>query len=224
MVAKPRTYVVIIGDIVRSRRLSRKRRSTIQSRLKEVFVTLNRGNKRTVTTPLQFTAGDEFQGVLQNPGSAPLVIREVREAIAPVFVRFGIGIGEISTPVSAEPQSMDGPAFHRARAGIERSSEFLDLICVISATPTTDDVVNGLFDLLGVIRSKWSTRVQEVIRLYDQYQKLEPVAKRLNISAQAVSKHLRVSGYRAYARGEVLLMRFLAEYNQPPKVEFKKST
>ena len=119
MVANPLAFVVIIGDIVRSRRLSRNRRSTTQSRLKEVFVTINGRNKRTVITPLQFTAGDEFQGVLQNPGSAPLVIRKVREAIAPVSVRFGIGIGEISTPVSAEPQSMDGPAVHRARADLQ---------------------------------------------------------------------------------------------------------
>lgn len=87
-------------------------------------------------------------------------------------------------------------------------------------------MVNAWFDVLSFIRSGWSGRAREVIQLYGRFERLEPVARKLNISLQAVSKHLRVTGYKAYTRGEHVLTKLLTEYDvpQPKKVESQKST
>lgn len=203
-------FVVVIGDMVRSRRLPRARRARIQDQLERLFLQINRDHKESVVTPLQFTAGDEFQGVLKTALDLFPVIHRIREATLPVSVRFGIGIGPITTPISKQPQAMDGPAFHRARDALERAQEFIGQICLSSGKREGDEVVNAWLDVLSFIRSTWSERRREVIHLYEDFQKLEPVASKLRISVQAVSKHLRVTGYKAYVRGEKVLGDLLA--------------
>jgi hypothetical protein len=219
-------FVVLTGDIVRSRRLGKNKRARIQAQLNKTLVQINRDYKKSICTPLQFTGGDEFQGVFETAVPVFDVINRIREVMSPVSVRFGIGIGEITTPLSDQPQAMDGPAFHRARDALERAQEFVEQACVSSGKPEQDEEVNAWFDALSSIRSRWSSRALQVIHLYEDFQKLEPIAKKLRISVQAVSKHLRVTGYKAYKRGESALKRLLAAYNdiQPKKVEYKKST
>ncbi len=227
MGAPPKTaFVVIIGDIVRSRRLGRDNRARTQARLKRTFLEINRNYKKSICAPLQFTAGDEFQGVFKNAAPVWEVINRIREAMSPVAVRFGVGIGAITTRISDQPQAMDGPAFHRARDALERAQEFLKQTCLSSGKPEWDEEVNAWLDVLSSIRSTWSARAREVIHLYQGFQKLEPIAKKLKISVQAVSKHLRVTGYKAYVRGENVLKKLLAAYDdiQPRKVELKEST
>lgn len=198
-------FVVVIGDMVRSRRLPRARRARIQGQLEKLFLQINRNHKKSVVTPFQFTAGDEFQGVLKTAFDLFPVIHRIRDTTSPVSVRFGIGIGSITTAISKQPQAMDGPAFHRARDALERAQEFIGQICLSSGKREEDEVVNAWLDVLSFIRSTWSERRREIIRLYDDFDKLEPVASKLGISVQAVSKHLQVTGYKAYVRGEKVL-------------------
>jgi len=223
---RPSLFVVVIGDMVRSRRLRRPRRARIQDQLERSFHQINRDFKDSVCTALQFTAGDEFQGVFKTADNIFTLIQRIREAILPVPVRFGVGIGEITTPISDRPQAMDGPAFHRARDALESAQEFLGLSCLSSGQPERDESVNAWLDILSFVRSTWSARAREIIYLYEEFQKLEPIAKKLGISVQAVSKHLRVTGYKAYFRGERALASLLAGYrdSQPKKVESRKST
>lgn len=206
-------FVVVMGDVVRSRRLQRAKRVRIQGQLERSFLRINRDHKGSIATPLQFTAGDEFQGVLKTAVDLFPVIHGIREATLPVSVRFGIGIGGITTPISEHPQAMDGPAFHRARDALEKAQEFIGQICLSSGKHEGDEAVNAWLDVLSFIRSTWSKRAREVIHLYQRFQKLDPVAKKLEISVQAVSKHLRVAGFRAYVRGEKVLRDLLAAYS-----------
>lgn len=205
-------FVVLIGDLVRSRRLGREERARIQAQLKTTFAQVNRDYKESICARFQFTGGDEFQGVLRGAGRVFEVMQRARDAVVPVSVRFGIGIGEISTSLSNQPQAMDGPAFHRAREALEHSQEFLAQACVNSGQRERDEMVNAWLDSLSFIRSGWSDRAREVIQLYARFERLEPVAGKLNISLQAVSKHLRVTGYKAYIRGERALTKLLLDY------------
>lgn len=223
-------FVVLIGDIVRSRRLGQAERTRAQAQLKTIILRVNRDYKKSICTQLQFTGGDEFQGVLKTAVLVFEMINRIRETISPVPVRFGIGIGEITTPLSNQPQEMDGPAFHRARDALESSKEFLEHTCLSSGQPGRDEIVNAWLDALSFIRSGWSVRAREVIRLHEEFQALEPtlepIAKKLGISIQAVSKHLRVTGHKAYVRGEKVLVGLLAAYGaiQPNMVDPEKST
>lgn len=212
-------FVVLIGDLVRSRRLTGYQRGRTQTRLEKTLHKINRDHQDRICIRLQFTAGDEFQGVLRTADRLFSIINLIREAISPVPVRFGIGVGKITTPLSSHPQAMDGPAFHRARDALKRAQEFLEQTYLSSGQYERDEAVNAWLDVLSFIRAAWSIRAREVIRLYEEFGKLEPTAKKLNISIQAVSKHLRVTGYKAYARGEEVMTKLLRAYGQPqPKM------
>jgi len=219
-----RRYVVVDGDLIRSRRLTSKARAELQTQLKKTFTRIGHVYGKTVSVSFQFTGGDEFQGVLQTARPVFDLINLIRDAIHPMTVRFGIGIGEIVTPIDARPQSMDGPAFHKARDALSWSTDFLYQSCVISENLELDAEANAWLECLSHIRSRWSTRAMEVTKLYAKYEKLEPVAKRLGISVQAVSKHLNVSGYKAFARGKNVLAKTLAAYDQLVQVDKTKST
>ena len=62
------------------------------------------------------TLGDEFQGLLNNPAYAIEIVKYIQRELYPVKLRFGIGIGEISTEINQKAAiGADGPAFYAAR-------------------------------------------------------------------------------------------------------------
>lgn len=50
------------------------------------------------------TLGDEFQGLLNNPAYAIEIVKYIQRELYPVKLRFGIGIGEISTEINQKLQ------------------------------------------------------------------------------------------------------------------------
>ncbi|MBL9216429.1 MAG: hypothetical protein JNG83_13210 [Opitutaceae bacterium] len=111
-------YLVIIGDVVASRRLPA--RAQFQRRLKTLLQGLNRRG-RGLVSPYTLTLGDEFQAVYRDAGTAFADIFTLLAGLAPVRARFALAAGEIVTPLNpAQAIGMDGPAFHRARALLDR--------------------------------------------------------------------------------------------------------
>lgn len=70
------------------------------------------------------TLGDEFQGLLVKPNHLLEIIDDIQREIYPVRLRFGVGIGKITTQISPEAAiGSDGPAFYAARNIIESIHE-----------------------------------------------------------------------------------------------------
>lgn len=74
--------------------------------------------------PLDVTAGDEFQAVYPDVGTAVLASLHVRLVLAPaVDVRFGIGHGPIQVlDADRRPVLQDGPGWWAARQAIEEAA------------------------------------------------------------------------------------------------------
>ena len=111
-------YLVLIGDIVASRRLPA--RAQFQRRMKCVLQALN-SRRKSLVSPYTLTLGDEFQAVYRDADTAFADVFGLMAEIAPVQARFALSVGEIVTPINpAQSIGMDGPAFHRARALLDR--------------------------------------------------------------------------------------------------------
>jgi hypothetical protein len=107
-------YLVLIGDIVDSRRLPA--RAQFQRRMKGLLQAVN-NQRKSLASPYTLTLGDEFQAVYRNADTAFADVFCLLAEIAPVRARFALAIGEIVTPINpAQSIGMDGPAFHRARS------------------------------------------------------------------------------------------------------------
>jgi len=126
------TYLAVIGDIISSREVEE--RHALQAALEEAFQALNDPGEsasgppdpsaEALLSPFTLTLGDEFQAVYKN---ADRVIRDslyILEAAHPHQVRFSYGVGTMDTDINTDQAiGMDGPAFHRARDGIEALKE-----------------------------------------------------------------------------------------------------
>ena len=115
-------YVAIIGDIKGSKQISN--RSQIQKKLGHVLKDVNETYKADISAKFIITLGDEFQGLLGRSKYVFDIIKFIQKEMYPVRLRFGVGIGEISTDVFSEAAlGADGPAYYAARKMMEQLRE-----------------------------------------------------------------------------------------------------
>ena len=116
-------YCAMIGDLINSKKLPAEDRAAIQERLKALLNGVNENFSSFLVSPFLMTLGDEFQGVLTAAKPALEIIEFLGQNLMefPIQIRYGIGIGELSTSVNRE-QALgdDGPAYYYARQGIEQ--------------------------------------------------------------------------------------------------------
>ena len=113
-----RPYVAIIGDVRDSRLLEN--RGAVQEQLKSVLTKINRLYAEDISAKFMITLGDEFQGLLGAGKNAIQIVEYIQREMYPVEIRFGLGIGEITTEINAEMAiGADGPGYYCARNAIE---------------------------------------------------------------------------------------------------------
>lgn len=105
----------LIGDVVGSRRVARRR--VLQDALDAALTRVN--DELEPAVPLRITVGDEYQGCFLTVGQALAATLRLRLALAGLAdVRHGIGWGDVEVFQTA-PRVEDGPGWWAARAAIE---------------------------------------------------------------------------------------------------------
>ena len=108
----------IIGDIKRSKKIEN--RCEIQEKLKKILDNVNSIYNNDISAKFLITLGDEFQGLLEITAPILEIIKYIQREIYPIKLRFGVGIGNVSTLINHEAAiGADGPAFYAAREMIE---------------------------------------------------------------------------------------------------------
>jgi DNA-binding CsgD family transcriptional regulator len=193
-------YLAIIGDVVRSRQAAD--RASLQARLMAALERLNADRRAAVAAHFVLTVGDEFQGLLASPERLVEILATLRSAAHPEELRFGLGIGGLSTPLRADAIGMDGPCFHRARAAIELAEARGTTIEVDRGSPAP---AFGLYAILyAALRSGWTERQRQVLDLALAGNVGKAIAARLEITPSAVSQHLAAANHDAVAAATAL--------------------
>ena len=215
-----KSYVAVIGDIKKSRELNE--RKAVQEQLKNVLAMINDSYKNDISSNFIITLGDEFQGLLNCGANIMQIISEIERNMYPVDIRFGIGVGVITTKINREMAiGADGPAYYMARAAID----FLKGSENKNQTDTPDirfefdtdnktivEMINTVMILLSVIKRSWSPRQREVIEDMLLYRDSQVnVAKRLKIQQPTVQKILVKGKYYAYKEAMDNIEKILGE-------------
>lgn len=182
-------YIVLIGDIVRSREITH--RSGLQTELKHLLHELSLENQGIVS-PYTITIGDEFQAVFKNADSVFYDVFRILAGIYPVMVRFSFGTGEITTGINTQQAlGMDGEAFYNAREGMEKLKSNDALFGISGLTPPYSDLVNDVMSLVSGLIGEWRNNNRHFIisYLYENL-KVTSMAEKLGISEQAVYKNI----------------------------------
>lgn len=127
-------FTALIMDIEKSRQWDTGRRTRIQNRILKNMNVLNRFSRSGIRFEVDFSAGDEVQGLFYTPSAAYLYSRLFRLLLLPVVIRTGLGIGPLTVEIENGRSAMqDGPAYHRAREAeadpAVQSDEVLDGLC-----------------------------------------------------------------------------------------------
>lgn len=217
------TYSAIIGDIKDSRALSN--RKEVQEKFRSVLQSINETYADDIAAEFVITLGDSFQGLVKNKQVILTILFEIELALSPVEFRFGIGLGEISTPIQRENSlEMDGTAYHRARQMIETieenetkytTSETNTMICSGTGYQPTDNLLNAVLSLGTALKSKWTQRQKEIMYTYfshgeNQYK----TAAALNIGQSSVNKALNAAKYYTYKTALSEASLFLAQLDK----------
>ena len=144
---------------------------------------------RTVETVLPFerTAGDEFQGLVQDPAAVvDVVLRLTRLG----GWRIGIGAGPVQTPLPPSTRAGAGPAFLGARRAVEAAKQRSAGVAVRGAVPAEAGDAQGVLTALAVIVGRRSDHAWEAIDLVGAGWTQARAADALGISRQAVGQRL----------------------------------
>jgi len=200
-------YIAVIGDIKDSKKINN--RSEIQKKLRQVLDEINKKYDTDISSKFIITLGDEFQGLLCNGANTLQIISEIERKMYPIKIRYGVGVGAITTEVNKEMSlGADGPGYYKARDAIEYLKEdekknqtnAADIrFEVDSENQSTTIMINTILSLLTAIKDLWSERQQEIVWDMLEHQDSQvDVANRLKIKQPAVQKSLAKAKYYAY--------------------------
>ncbi|HBL83654.1 MAG: hypothetical protein A2Y17_09060 [Clostridiales bacterium GWF2_38_85] len=211
-------YIAIIGDIINSKKIDERNR--IQEKLKKILNEINYNYPNNIVSNFMITLGDEFQGLLTLGSEIFRIISFIEMEMHPIKIRFGIGIGEITTEINRDfPLGSDGPAYYNARDMIyelkklERKYESYNANIMIKSdiyNSETIELINSILTLCTTIKGKWTERQYEIIKCYlenDENQHL--AAQSLAINQSSVNKSLNNSGFYNYWKAISNLISFL---------------
>lgn len=218
--------LVVVADIVESRRLSQADRRAVQAR---VLALAGEGSAFRVS------GGDEFEWSL--PDLPPSLDRLLRFRLAlgvpgPVSgdsdgwapgieLRCGIGRGAVTVTSTQGPYAEDGPAYHRARAAMNRlgappprtrrstSDPFEPGPPPVRRTAWVDDTPNpereALLLHMDRVFTRWSPAQRAAIAAVLEGATYEEVGRAEGISAQAVQARLKSADLSLYLIGHAAL-------------------
>jgi len=186
------TCFVIIGDLNRSRELEN--RAVIQRQLKAAITAFNAKTAARSLPPARLTAGDEIQGISEDPCYVLDVIVALADAVAPAQFSWGLGFGELSTDVAEDVALMDGPCFHRAREALERSRKKGSWFEAEGIEPFTSTVLAAIMNLMGAIREDWTEKQAMYTRQARDHSQIE-VARAMGKSPSTISRALRATKF-----------------------------
>jgi len=200
-------YIAIIGDIKKSQKL--KDRKVVQDKLKILLDHINGKYHQDVSAKFMITLGDEFQGLLRNGSNIIKMIEQIQREMYPVEIRFGLGIGAITTDINSEMAiGADGPGYYKARQAIDflKQNELKNMTSVSDIRIEADGdnestivMLNTILSLLAVLKTNWTNRQREIIWDSLKYEDGQgKSAERLSIAQSSVQRGLNNGNYYAY--------------------------
>lgn len=161
-----KNYTTLIIDLKRSRSYSIEDRNSIQNYIITVIRNLNEVFSSTLVREVEFSAGDEVQGLFISPESAYLYFRMFSMIISPVEIRAGIGVGEWNVKIAnASTTAQDGPAYHNARYAIENIKDALGYSVLLYSGNKDDLFLNAVINTSFALTSNHSEYQNEIMLL-----------------------------------------------------------
>ncbi len=149
----------------------------------------------------QRTAGDEFQGVLDDPAALPMALERLLRADV---WNIGVGVGDVETPLPDQARAGRGPAYVAAREAVTAAKSSPWRVRA-SGPPEPARALESALWLWAALLARRTDRGWEVADLVDQGLTYEETASRLGITQSAVSQRAAAAGIAEGRRARELV-------------------
>lgn len=208
----------LTADLVGSRGLAD--RDAVQRRLRATLAAVPAvvGPERLVAGP-SLDRGDEVQLVARDAFTAFRALLYLADAIRPVELTFGIGLGPLTTALEQPVQpvgQLDGPCLHHAREALDRARADGRWGAVAGLRDADLGLAaDGLIALLGALRRGWTEKQAVAVAeaRTGRYQK--DIAADLGVAPSVISERLKAAHWDAVQWGERGLEALFAAAGQP---------
>lgn len=186
-----RHYLAVIGDMRRSRHAEH--RAELQKLMERGLEKINGEFSEALGAGFVVTLGDEFQGLLKDPGEALRVLVALDSAFTgDITIRYGLGWGVVSTEFRELALGMDGPCFHNAREAVEAGKR-ADRWATVSGFGDDDELLNGVLWLAGAVRGRWTGVQRETVEQVRAARTQRAVAEARGVNESSVSQALKAA-------------------------------
>ena len=144
-------------DLKNSRSYSIQDRNNIQNTILNSIKILNKIFKNSIKKEVEFSAGDEIQGLFISPESTYLYYRLFSMLIFPIEIYCGISLGTWDIKVeSASSTAQDGTVYHYARNAIDEAKKSLEYSVLFYSKNKNDITINSLINSNNLLVEKQS--------------------------------------------------------------------
>ena len=144
-------------DLKNSRLYDIQDRNNIQNSILSGINILNKIFKNSIEKEVEFSAGDEIQGLFLSSQAAYLYYRLFSMLIFPIEIHCGIGFGTWDIKVeSASSTAQDGTVYHYARKAIDEAKKSLEYSVLFYSKNKNDIIINSLINSNNLLAEKQS--------------------------------------------------------------------
>ncbi len=165
---------------------------------------INRLFEPAVAEPFSVTPQGRIEGALDDPAQTPLLVSVLRESLAPVLLRVGIGIGP--APSSAE----SGDARSAARRALELAVRDRGLTRYAGTGDAGDVLLSAVCRLVDPLLRARTPKQWEAIAAYRELGHQRDVATRLGVTRQSVGDRLAAGHRRAVEDADAAAAAYLS--------------
>jgi hypothetical protein len=180
----------------------------VDGRLRPALVRLNRLFAPAVAEPFAVTGAGRVDGALADPTQAPLCVSVLRESLAPLQLRVGIGIGTVE---HVRGSAADGRDVYALARRAPRAAGRDDGLCRYLGSGDAGDVLLGALCRLvdPLIRAR-TQKQWEAIAAYRELGHQRDVAERLGVTRQSVGDRLTAGHRRAVEEADAAIATYLS--------------
>lgn len=157
-------YTALIIDLKKSRGYTKEDRNYIQYYIMDVIHLLNNLYRKELVREVDFSAGDEVQGLFSSPEAAYLYYRMLSLWLHPVEIRAGIGVGGWDVQIDSKGTTgQDGPAYHKARYAIKNADDSEGYPVLFFSDSHSDVTINTIIGGAASIMAKQSAYQNQIM-------------------------------------------------------------
>ena len=160
-------YAALIIDIKGSRKYPNRERKEIQDYWNKITQILNTIFKKNMEFEVDFSCGDQIQGLFYTPEAAYLYYRLFSMCTHPIQTHGGIGVGSCNIKLDDKnTNAQDGTAYHRARAASDLAdADFGFPVLLNSGNTDRDRIINSLIGFAALTALRHTAHQNQILLL-----------------------------------------------------------